>query len=169
MGTMKKFLKNSILILVMQSLLMGIAVSSDRVDLLLEEDSANALDAIQVKLNQVEHLRLKLQIVDFHMAQRLTGETVYLKFERIVGAVVLSGVIAGSASIYFPPGMRAMIAANITVRGLKSGMIELNEMEANKIRSELVLFRLKLQSSEVSLKREAKYYCKQVSSHDLCD
>ncbi|MEA9357045.1 hypothetical protein SHI21_12545 [Bacteriovorax sp. PP10] len=166
---MKKILKNSILILVMQSLFMGIAFSSDRVDLLLEEDSANALDAIQVKLDQVEQLRLKLQIIDFHLAQKPTGESVYLKFERIAGAVVLSGIVAGSASIYFPPGMRAMIAANITVRGLKSGMVVLNELDANKIRTDLVLLRMKLQVSESSLKREANYYCKQVSSHSLCD
>lgn len=153
----------------MQSLLMGIAFSSDRVDSLLEEDSTHALDTLQMKLYQVEQLRLKLQIIDLHMAQRPTGESVYLKFERIVGAVVVSGIIAGSASIYFPPGMRAMIAANITVRGLKSGMVVLDELEANKIRTEFVLLKFKLQSSEVSLKREAKYYCKQVSSHDLCD
>lgn len=153
----------------MQSLFMGIVFSSDRVDLLLEEDSTNSLDAIQVKLNQVEQLRLELQIIEFHLAQRVAGESVYLKFERLVGAVVLSGIVAGSASIYFPPGMRAMISANITVRGLKSGMIVLNEMEANKIRTELVLLRMKLQGSEASLKREARYYCKQVSSHDLCD
>lgn len=153
----------------MQSLLISVAFSSQRVDSLLEEDSTIALDTIQLKLYQMGQLALKLQMIDLHIATRASGESVYLKFERIVGAVVLSGVIAGSASIYFPPGLRAMIAANITVRGLKSGMIVLNEMEANKIRTQLVLLRLKIKGSEASLKREAEYYCKQVSSHDLCD
>lgn len=153
----------------MQSLLMGIAFSSDRVDSLLEEDSTRALDSIQLKLYQMEQLRLQLQIVDAHMAQKKSGESVYLRFERILGAMVVSGIVAGSASIYFPPGVRAMIAANISVRGLKSGMITLNEADASKIRTNLVILNLKIQTTEASLKREAKYYCKQVSSHDICD
>lgn len=153
----------------MQSLLMGIAFSSDRVDSLLEEDSTRALDSIQLKLYQMEQLRLQLQIIDAHMAQKKSGESVYLRFERILGAMVVSGIVAGSASIYFPPGVRAMIAANISVRGLKSGMITLNEADASKIRTNLVILNLKIQTTEASLKREAKYYCKQVSSHDICD
>lgn len=153
----------------MQSLLMGIAFSSERVDSLLEEDSTRTLDSIQLKLYQMEQLRLQLQIVDAHMAQKKSGESVYLRFERILGAMVVSGIVAGSASIYFPPGVRAMIAANISVRGLKSGMITLNEADASKIRTNLVILNLKIQTTEASLKREAKYYCKQVSSHDICD
>jgi hypothetical protein len=152
----------------MQSLLMGIAFSSERVDSLLEEDSKRALDAIQLKLYQLEQLRIQLKVINIHLAQKKSGESVYLRFDRIVGAAVVSGIVAGSSSIYFPPGLRVMIAANISARGLKSGMITLNEVEANKIRTDLVIFNFKIQTGEASLKREASYYCKQVSFHEIC-
>lgn len=155
--------------MVMQTLLTGIAFSSDKVDFLLEEDSIRSLDSIQNKLYQMEQLRLELQIIDLHIAKKKSGESVYLKYERIAGAAVLSGIVAGSASIYFPPGLRAMIAAKITVRGFKTGMITLNEKDAAKIRTELIALTKKIDNSESSLDREIKYYCKQVSSHDLCD
>jgi hypothetical protein len=117
----------------------------------------------------MEQLRLKLQNIDDHVAQKKSGESVYLRYDRILGAMVVSGIVAGSSSIYFPPGVRAMIAANITVRGFKSGMITLNDADASKIRTNMVILNLKIQTTEASLKREAKYYCKQVSSHDICD
>lgn len=155
--------------MVMQTLLAGIAFSSDKVDFLLEDDSIRSLDSIQLKLHQMEQLKLQLQVIDLHLAQKKSGESVYLKFERIAGAAVLSGIVAGSSSIYFPPGLRAMIAAKISVRGFKTGMITLNEKDAAQIRSELIILKLKIENSKKSLKREVHYYCKQVSSHDLCD
>lgn len=165
---MKKTLKNSILVLALQALLLGVAVSSDRVDFLLEEDSLKSLDSIELKLNQTLELKRQLQSIDFHLAKKSTGESVYLKFERIVGAVVVSGLVAGSASIYFPPGIRAMISAKIVARGLRSGMIELSEQDSLKIRNDLALMRLRLESTEKSLGREVQYYCKHVYYHDLC-
>lgn len=148
---------------------MGLASSSERVDSLFEEDSARALDSLQLKIYQLEQLRLKLQFVDVHLAQKKSGESVYLRYERILGAVVISGIVAGASSIYFPPGFRAMIAANISVRGLKSGLIALSEVDAQKIRTNLVILNLKIKTSESTLNREVSYYCKQVSSHDLCN
>jgi len=166
---MKKFFKNTLLVLVMQSLLVGLAFSSERVDSLFEEDSIRSLDSLQLKIYQLEQLKLQLQIVDVHLAQKKSGESVYLRYERILGAVVISGIVAGVSSVYFPPGLRAMIAANISVRGLKSGLIALNEVDAQKIRTNLVILNLKIKTSESTLKREVNYYCKQVSSHDLCN
>lgn len=148
---------------------MGLASSSERVDSLFEEDSTRALDSLQLKIYQLEQLRLKLQIVDVHLAQKKSGESVYLRYERILGAVVISGIVAGASSVYFPPGLRAMIAANISVRGLKSGLIALNEVDAQKIRTNLVILNLKIKTSKSTLNREVSYYCKQVSSHDLCN
>lgn len=153
----------------MQSLLVGLAFSSERVDSLFEEDSIRSLDSLQLKIYQLEQLKLQLQIVDVHLAQKKSGESVYLRYERILGAVVISGIVAGVSSVYFPPGLRAMIAANISVRGLKSGLIALNEVDAQKIRTNLVILNLKIKTSESTLKREVNYYCKQVSSHDLCN
>lgn len=156
------------LFLVMQALLVGATFSSDRVDYLLEEDSIQELDSIQEQLYQLEQLQFQLQKLELHVAKKANGENVYLKFERIAGAMVLAGVIAGSSSVYFPPGMRAMISAKIAVRGINSGMLKLSEKDANKILNEMILLKAKLELSKKTLVKTSKYYCKFVTSHDIC-
>ena len=156
------------LILLIQALLAGPAFSSDKVDYLLEEDSIQELDSIQNQLYKLDQLKFQLQKVEFHIAKKSNGENVYLKFERVAGAVVLAAVIAGSSSIYFPAGTRAMISANITVRGIKSGVIELNDKDANKILNDLVILKSKIESSKKTYKKNTKYYCKYVTYHELC-
>lgn len=156
------------LFLVIQSLLAGAAFSSDRVDYLLEEDSIHELDSIQEQLYQLDQLNFQLQKLELHVAKKANGENVYLKFERIAGAVVLAGIIAGSSSVYFPPGMRAMISANIAVRGINSGMLKLSEKDANKILNDMVHLKAKLASSKKTLLKTSRYYCKLVTSHDIC-
>lgn len=152
----------------MQVLLAGSVFSSDRVDYLLQEDSFHELDLIQEQLYQLDQLQFQLKKLEFHVAKKVNGENVYLKFERIAGAIVLSGVIAGSASIYFPPGVRAMMSAYIAVRGIKSGMLVLSEKDANQILSDLIVLRLKIASSKKTLNKTSQYYCKLVDTHDLC-
>lgn len=154
--------------MVIQALLVGAAFSSDRVDDLLEEDSIHELDSIQNQLYQLDQLKFQLQKLEFHVAKKANGENVYLKFERIAGAVVLAAVIAGSSSVYFPPGMRAMLSAKIAVRGINSGMLKLNEEDAKRILNDIVILKAKLDSSKKTLVKESKYYCKLVISHDIC-
>lgn len=154
--------------MVIQALLVGAAFSSDRVDDLLEEDSIHELDSIQNQLYQLDQLKFQLQKLELHVAKKANGENVYLKFERIAGAVVLAAVIAGSSSVYFPPGMRAMLSAKIAVRGINSGMLKLSEEDAKRILNDIVTLKAKLDSSKKTLVKESKYYCKLVISHDIC-
>lgn len=166
---MKKVLKNSFIFLAMQVLVMGSVMASSRVDLLLEEDSLNSLDAIELKLDEMDELQSQLKNIDLHLAKRKSGEGLYLKFERIGAGMFAAGIVSGISTIYFPPGLRAMIGANVAARGMKSGMIVLSVNDVNKMMSSLIIMQMKIKSSKRSLFRESEYYCKQVSNHQLCD
>lgn len=164
---MRTLLKNCMLFLMMMTMLLGPSFSSEKVDDLLEEDSLHELDIIQDQLDKLNQFQLKK--IEFYVAKRAKGERVYLKFERVLGAVVLAGVVAGSATIYFPPGMRVLISANILVRGMKSGTLVLSESDANIILNDLKVLKLKLESSKKTLLKTSRYYCKLVASHDICN
>lgn len=166
---MKKNLRNAFIFLAIQALAMGSVMASSRVDLLLEEDSLNSLDAIELKLDELDELQSELKNIELHLAKRKSGEGVYLKFERIGAGMFGAAIVSGISTIYFPPGLRAMIAANIASRGIKSGMIVLSANDVNKILSNLVILQMKIKSSKRSLFKESGYYCKQVNSHQLCD
>lgn len=155
--------------LVMQTMLLGTAFSSDRVDQLLEMDNISALDSIQSKLTILKQAQLSLQMAELHLAKKATGESVYLRFERIGGTMVIAGIIAGYNSLYFPPGLRAMISANISVRGIKSGLIALNEEDAAYVLQEIKSLEVKVKDAQKVLKKESQYYCKKVASHDICN
>lgn len=152
----------------MMAILMMPAFSSQQVDSLIVEDARDSLDAIEVKLDELSQLKGQLQIIDLHLGKKASGETIYIRFDKIVGAVVVSAIIAGTSTVYFPPGMRAMIAANLTVRGVKSGLIVLKDKDANKFISDIAQLKLKITASQKSLQRQAQFYCKTAYDHDLC-
>lgn len=166
MKTQLRFLLISFLTLVLMT---GQAFSRENLENLIFESNMSALDEIVTRKENIEKQNASLEKIENNLRRTKKGQNIYLKFESMAGSLLLIGVIIGSYKAYFPPGMRAMAGAYVTVTGLSHGLVRLNQNEVQSLLLDIVRLRTVLEISRNNLQNETRFYCKQVLDyHSLC-
>lgn len=169
MDQMKNLIsKFIVLIFCVQSLYAGEVFASSRVEELYNEDIQDSLSKLAVQVNELKTLRTELTRIDRNLRLTKKGQNIYLKFENIAGTVLMVGIVIGSYKAYFPPGLRAMLSAYVTVTAISHGLIKLTDLEVKKLLAQLSLISNRLTVSEKNLKRQIDFYCRADSSSSLC-
>jgi hypothetical protein len=165
---MRNFLKKIIVIQIIQLMCIGQTFSSTRVDTVISEDSEVILYELGGHLEELKDLETEISGIEKHLKLTNKGKNIYLKFETIAGAVVAVVVMIGAYKAHFPPGFRAMIGAYITVTGVGRGLIKLSEKEVNFILLEILRLKKSISESELNLKYQIKFYCKENTDNPVC-
>lgn len=158
-----------VLFLCLQVLVASEVKASTRVEELYNQDIQSSLSELMIQVNEVKALRSELNKIDRSLRLTKKGQNIYLKFETIAGAVIMVGVVIGSYKAYFPPGLRAMLSAYLTVTGISHGFIKLNDNEVKRLLAQLALISNRLSVSEKNLKGQIQYYCQGDKSYMICN
>ena len=165
---MKIFLKTSILMLVIQSMLMGQSFASARVDDVLSYDSEAQVRKIYQEKSDLKVHKEDLNNIEQHLKRTRKGQNIYLKFQTIAGSLIVIGIVIGSYKAYFPPGFRAMLGAYLTVNGISRGLVKLSDKEVIFLLSEIVILSQQISRYQVNLEKQLAAACEQVDQYPLC-
>ncbi|MBC7428468.1 MAG: hypothetical protein H7336_07650 [Bacteriovorax sp.] len=165
---MKKIIKTLIWAVLIQSILMGQAFTSSRIDALIESDRDQLISDIAYKLDDFKNQRIELDNIEQHLKLTRKGQNIYLKFESIAGGLIMVGIVVGSYKAHFPPGFRAIVSAYLTVTGISHGLIKLNDRDVKKLLDESARLSKKISDSELRLAFQLHSQCKQVEYNPLC-
>lgn len=142
--------------------------SSEQVEDLISRDAKETLDSIAEKKYEMSEYADRLDDLDLPLQKANKGQIVYLQFDRLAGSIIVVGIMVGSYKTNFPPGLRAMIAAYTTATGISRGMVKLNSTQLKLFLNHVVLLQGKINQAHQKLDKEAAYYCKIYSHHELC-
>lgn len=169
MAGMKNFLKTSILMLLIQSILMGQTFASSRVDDIITLEREAQVRSIEQQLYELQLQKSGLQKIDTHLKRTKKGQNIYLKIETFVGGIVLVGIVIGSYKAYFPPGFRAMLSAYVTATAISRGLIKLSEKEVVQLLKQVTLINVQMMVLEQNLIEQKYFACESLYDHPLCD
>lgn len=166
---MKIFLKTSILMLVIQSMLIGQSFASARVDEVLSLERESLVRKIYREKSELKVHKNELDNIEQHLKRTRKGQNIYLKFQTIAGSLIVIGIVIGSYKAYFPPGFRAMLGAYLTVNGISRGLVKLSDKEVSLLLSEIVILSKQISLYQVNLEKQLEVACEQVDQYPLCN
>lgn len=166
---MKNFLKISLIMLLVQSTLIGQTSASSRVDEVIEMDRINEVISLTEKLEELHSQKQTIQNIDTSLRRTKKGQSIYLKLETFVGGVVVVGIVIGSYKAYFPPGFRAMLSGYVTATMISRGLIKLNDKEMIQLLKQITLINNQIMILEVSLIKQKTAACDGLYQYPLCD
>lgn len=144
------------------------AMASPRTDALLSSDVMNQLDLLKSESEELAQNKEALMKLDKNIRTTRKGQSVYLQFKKISGSVLLIGIVIGSYKAYFPPGLRAMLGAYVTIYGMSHGMVRLTEKDIKELLTEISKINLVIKRHESQISKRLKRYCQQDRRHELC-
>ncbi len=169
MTGMKNFLKITIIMLLIQSTLMGQSFASSRVDEVMAMERINEVISLTEQLEQLHTQKQTIQNIDTNLRRTKKGQSIYLKLETFVGGVIVVGIVIGSYKAYFPPGFRAMLSGYVTATMISRGLIKLNDKEMIQLLKQISLINTQIMTLEVNLIRQKTAACDSLYQYPLCD
>ncbi|MBC7712407.1 MAG: hypothetical protein H7177_03660 [Rhizobacter sp.] len=165
---MKNFLKTSLFVILIQSLLIGQTFAFSRVDSVIEEDRDQMITQLTTKYTEALNQNRELESLEKHLKLTKTGQSIYLKFETIAGAIIVVGIVIGSYKARFPAGFRAMIGAYISVTGISRGFIKLSEKEVVVLLAKIIVLKKDITKVRGNLADQISAQCELVQMHPIC-
>ncbi len=146
----------------------GYTQTSSRVNALLDEDNYIALESIKLnKLNADKDLKT-IHEMEKRLNEFRKHKPVYLQAGKVAGAVVIIGMLVSSYQIYFPPTLRVLLTAFLTIKLENHGNFKLSAVELDQLMIGLGQFKINLNSVKSNLEIQRKFYCQTNVPHILC-
>lgn len=157
-----------ILVTLLMILMVVEAQAFDRVSALMSDDAFVMLDSLVDQREELKQNKEDIRQIETHIRTTSKGQNVYLQLKNIAGSIVIVGIIIGSYKAKFPPGLRAMMSAYVTMHGLNASFIKLNTKDIKKLTDEITKFNTLIKQREAQMKTKFLYYCNQEPTHPVC-
>ena len=149
-------------------LMMAQAHAFDRVSSLMQDDAFVMLDQLTDQREELKQSKEEIRQIENHIKTTSKGQNVYLQLKNVAGSIIIVGIIIGSYKAKFPPGLRAMMSAYVTMHGLNASFIKLNNKDLKKLSDEVKKFNTLIKQRESQLRTKFLYYCDQEPTHPIC-
>ena len=140
----------------------------DRVSSLMQDDAFVMLDQLTDQREELKQNKEEIRQIEAHIKTTSKGQNVYLQLKNVAGSIIIVGIIIGSYKAKFPPGLRAMMSAYVTMHGLNASFIKLNNKDLKKLSDEIQKFNTLIKQRESQLRTKFLYYCDQEPTHPIC-
>lgn len=142
--------------------------SDERISELMRLDIYDTLEELVVEREELKQNKIELSKIDQRIKKTKKGQNVYIQFKNVAGTVLLIGVVIGSYKAYFPPGLRAMLSAYLTLHGYHAGMIKLSSGDIAALSKEMQKINSLINTRQSQIRQSFDFYCAQDASHPVC-
>jgi len=135
---------------------------------LLDEDNYRSLEELRESYENHENNIKILSELEARLSQINSHKPIYLQTDKVVGGVVIAGLLFASYHVFFPPTLRVLLTSFFAVKLQSHGTYKLTMDQIKKLTSNVSMAKLKLQRSKLQLDLKRKYYCQTNVPHLLC-
>ncbi len=156
----------------------SISLGNSRIDSLVQEDTTERLENIQILKKSLRELRVQLAVLDTALiqAQKKPGhKKIYTNSKKVADAITALTVLGGAiASYHFKNKVKVVKIASFiggvssSTSVLSSLMADFSSGEAQELKEKIEDLNSIITASNINLNREIKLLCKSEPSNQMC-